>query len=237
MTERRDDERPGSRKCNRKSPVSREPADRICPLCRTSEGRPFHQDSRDYFRCPVCSLVFVLSHQFLSSEEEKANYDHHENSADDPRYRRFLSRLFVPLSQRLAPHSRGLDFGSGPGPTLSVMFEEAGHSMQIYDPFYSPDIEPLQQQYDFITASEVVEHLRHPRTELDRLWACLKPNGVLGIMTKRVNDQDAFSRWHYKNDPTHICFYSLETFQWLATYWRAAMTVSGNDVVLLAKSG
>jgi len=52
-----------------------------------------------------------------------------KNSPDDPRYRAFLSRLFIPLNERIAPESCGLDFGSGPGPTLSVMFEEQGHTM------------------------------------------------------------------------------------------------------------
>lgn len=216
--------------------MNHETADPVCPLCRISKASPFYQDSREYFRCPVCSLVFVLPRQFLTPEEEKSVYDHHENSSDDPRYRRFLSRLFVPLSQRLVPDSFGLDFGSGPGATLSVMFEEAGHSMKIYDPFYAPDVKPLQLHYDFITASEVVEHLHHPRRELDRLWSCLKPNGSLGIMTKRVIDQEAFSRWHYKNDPTHVCFFSIETFRWLAEHWCATLTVPENDVVLFAKT-
>jgi len=109
--------------------------------------------------------------------------------------------------------------------------------MRIYDPYYAPDTEWLQQQYDFITASEVVEHLRQPRVELDRLWSCLKPNGVIGIMTKRVLGRDAFSRWHYKNDLTHVCFFSTETFVWLADYWGAELTVVGNDVVVFRKGG
>lgn len=178
----------------------------------------------------------MLPHQFLSDQDEKSIYDTHENSAEDLGYRRFLDRLFLPLSQCLLPQSCGLDFGSGPGPTLSVMFEEAGHSMKLYDLFYAPDTRVLQQQYDFISASEVVEHLHHPRRELERLWSCLKPNGVLGIMTKRVIDQAAFSHWHYKSDLTHVCFFSIETFEWLANHWQAALTISGNDVVLLTKT-
>ncbi len=180
-------------------------------------------------------MVFVLPDQFLSPEAEKAVYDQHQNSPDDVAYRHFLGRLFEPVSQRIAPHSTGLDFGSGPGPTLSVMFTEAGHTMRIYDPFYAPDTTPFQQHYDFITTSEVAEHLHQPRQELDRLWSCLKPKGVLGIMTKRVEDQAAFSLWHYKNDPTHVCFFSMETFAWLAAYWGAELTVCGKDVVVFRK--
>ncbi len=212
------------------------PAAQRCPLCQTANGRPFDQDSRAYFRCPVCALVFVLPHQFLSPQEEKSVYDLHQNSADDPGYRRFLGRLFTPVSQRLPPHSHGLDFGSGPGPTLAAMFEEAGHSIEIYDPFYAPEIKRLQQQYDFIVATEVAEHLHQPGPELDRLWSCLKPNGLLGIMTKRVINRDAFSRWHYKRDPTHVCFFSIETFQWLADHWQATLTVPATDVVIFTKT-
>lgn len=225
--------------------MSAEPVNWPCPLCQVLEARPFYHDRSernrqgvgiDYFRCPVCYLVFMLPHQFLSANEEKAVYDLHENSPHDLGYRRFLGRIFKPISQRLSRHSSGLDFGSGPGPTLSVMFEEAGHSMRIYDLFYAPDIQLLEQEYDFITATEVVEHLHHPRQELDRLWSCLKPNGLLGIMTKRVIDQEAFSRWHYKNDPTHVCFFSVGTFEWLANYWGARLTVLGKDVVLFTKT-
>ena len=218
------------------SPVNHETFDLSCPLCQVSAASPFFQDHRDYFRCPECALVFVPPQQFLSAEEEKAVYDQHENSADDPAYRQFLNRLFKPLSQQLQANSYGLDFGSGPGPTLSVMFNEAGHSMANYDCFYAPQNSLLQQQYDFITATEVVEHLHHPRQELDRLWSCLKPRGSLGIMTKRVLSQEAFSHWHYKNDPTHVCFFSLETFQWLANYWQAALTIPEKDVVIFSKT-
>lgn len=209
--------------------------DQLCPLCLTSEGRPFYQDKREYLHCPVCTLVFVLPYQFLSPKEEKSEYELHENFTDDPGYRRFLARLFGPLSKRLAPNSYGLDFGSGPEPTLSEMFKEVGHSMEIYDPFFAPEIKVFQQQYDFIVASEVVEHLHYPRQELDRLWSCLKPKGSLGIMTKRVIDREAFSRWHYKNDPTHVCFFSIDTFRWLADHWSAILTVPQKDVVLFIK--
>jgi len=196
----------------------------------------FYQDShRDYFRCQICNLVFVPSAQFLSAEDEKARYDLHQNSPDDQDYRRFLSRIFIPMQELLAPGSRGLDFGSGPGPTLSKMFEEVGHSMAIYDHFYARNSSVLEKQYDFITATEVVEHLHNPKKELDRLWACLKPGARLGIMTKLALDREAFARWHYKNDPTHVCFFSRLTFEWLAAQWQAELTFADKDVILFHK--
>ncbi|MCF6225472.1 MAG: class I SAM-dependent methyltransferase [Xanthomonadales bacterium] len=207
-----------------------------CPLCESNDSRPYYRDKREYYRCPSCFLVFVLAQYHLTSAEEKAVYDQHENSATDPGYRKFLGRVFDPLSQHLCPQSNGLDFGSGPGPALSLMLEEAGHSVQIYDPFYAPDRALFKLKYEFITATEVLEHLHFPGKELDLLWSCLKQDGVLAIMTKRILDHSAFASWHYKNDPTHVCFFAIETFQWLARKWDAALKVQTNDVVMLIKN-
>ncbi len=207
-----------------------------CPLCGAAGAQPFSEDKhRHYRRCSNCHLVFVPAAYRVSAEREKAEYDLHKNSPGDPGYRRFLGRLFVPLQKRLAPGSFGLDFGSGPGPTLSVMFEETGHRMAIHDAFYAPETHVFSERYDFITATEVFEHLHRPGFELERLWGCLKPGGCLGVMTKLVRDREAFAGWHYKNDITHVCFFSRETFQWLAHRWGARLEFHGDDVILLTK--
>ena len=82
---------------------------------------------------------------------------------------------------------------------------------------------------------QVVEHLRDPQKELERLWTCLKQGGWLGIMTKSVARQEEFSQWYYKNDPTHVCFFSRETFVWLAHQWNAEVIFAEGDVVLFRK--
>ncbi len=212
------------------------PSPPTCSLCGSSDVTPFHRDARrEYARCRQCRLVFVPPQFWLDAAAEKACYDLHQNSPDDPRYRQFLGRLFVPMVEKLEPRSRGLDFGSGPGPTLSVMFAEAGFPTAIYDSFYAADRSVWDRRYDFVVASEVVEHLHRPLTELQRLWDVLRPAGWLGIMTKRVLDEAAFARWHYKADPTHVCFFASETFAWLASRWGAEWQAIGADVVLLRK--
>ncbi len=200
------------------------------------ETELFHQGRRRrYFRCRNCQLTFVPKAFHLAPIDEKSHYDLHQNSPDDQGYRRFLSRLFEPVGCRLAPGSSGLDFGSGPGPTLSVMFEEAGHRVVIFDQFYAPDRSCLSSKYDFVTASEVIEHFRDPAMELERLWGCVKPGGVLGLMTKMALDAEAFAAWHYKNDPTHICFYSLKTFEWIGHKFSWRLEVIDQDVVFFYK--
>ena len=105
--------------------------------------------------------------------------------------------------------------------------------MSLYDPFYRPDTKPLESRYDFICATEVVEHLHRPGEELERLWGMLHPGGYLGVMTKLVLDAGAFARWHYKNDPTHVCFFSRDTWAWWSGQHNAELSIVGADVILL----
>ena len=172
-------------------------AHQICPLCRSSSVcNYFSEPKRNYLQCQICSLVFVPSFQFITAEEEKSHYDLHQNHPDDQGYRRFLNRVLVPMKEKLKPGDSGLDFGSGPGPTLSLMFEEQGFPMKIYDHFYADDSYVLQKEYDFITATETVEHLHHPKTDLEKLWKILKPGGFLGNMTKLVIERESFANCH-----------------------------------------
>ncbi len=206
-----------------------------CPLCLATPLIDFHRDKRrDYYQCLNCALVFVPPDQHLDPAAEKAIYDLHQNQADDSGYRRFLSRLALPLLNQLPSGTCGLDYGCGPGPVLAAMLEAAGHKMTIYDPLYAPDPTALQQCYDFVSCSEVVEHFRQPALEFQRLFALLKPGGILAIMTKRVIDQAAFTGWHYKNDLTHIAFYSDATFDWLAKRYQAQVSYWGPDVAIFS---
>jgi SAM-dependent methyltransferase len=207
-----------------------------CILCHTkSADTYFTADGYDYLHCSVCDLIFVKPGQRLDPDEEKSRYDLHENDPSDPHYREFLSQLFDPLSAKLKPGSFGLDFGSGPGPTLHVMFEEAGHHMNIYDPFYANHPAVLEHSYDFITTTETAEHLFHPRKEFDRLWKILKPGGYLGMMTKIVPSLNEFPDWHYRKDDTHVTFYSEKTFAWIARLYHAEFEIFGERTVIFKK--
>jgi len=207
-----------------------------CPLCSSEDLDLFFEDKkRIYWRCFYCELVFVPSHYWLSPEDERATYDLHENDPQDQGYRQFLSRLSTPLLERLDSKEKGLDFGCGPGPALSSMIEEEGPRMDLYDPLYHNNPSVFDKKYDFICATEVVEHLRNPSKEFAALFKMLRQDGWLGIMTKLVIDKDAFKKWHYIRDMTHICFYSQSTFEYLARHFNAGLDFVANDVILLNK--
>ncbi|MCL9782887.1 methyltransferase domain-containing protein [Vibrio sp. S4M6] len=208
-----------------------------CPLCQSTDTRHYHSDKRrDYFQCFDCQLVFVDPKQRLAPAEEKAEYDLHENDASDIGYRKFLSRLVNPLANKLVANSHGLDFGCGPGPTLSLMLSDLGHTTALYDVYFYPDKGSLHNQYDYVTATEVIEHLYHPGAVWQQWLGLLKMGGWLGLMTKLVKDVEAFSKWHYKNDLTHVVFFSRETFEFLAKRDKLHLEFIGNDVILLRKT-
>ncbi|EAS62952.1 class I SAM-dependent methyltransferase [Photobacterium angustum] len=209
-----------------------------CPLCHSEQHGVFVEDkNRCYFRCQQCALIFADPEAQLSPEQEKAVYDQHQNNPDDMGYRQFLGRLATPLVERLPTGPLdGLDFGSGPGPTLSIMLEEMGYNMAIYDPYFAPDPSVLTRQYDFVTCTEAIEHFNQPAKEWGLLLSMIKPGGWLGLMTKLATDAEAFTRWHYKNDPTHVSFFSRDTFRFLAQRDGLEVEFVGNDVILLRKT-
>ncbi|MCE9686067.1 class I SAM-dependent methyltransferase [Shewanella sp. AS16] len=210
----------------------------ICPLCHGMDSHLFHRDKRRaYFQCRRCQLVSVPAGYHLSAAEEKAEYDKHDNWLDDPGYRRFLARTLNPLLTRLSPGARGLDFGCGEGAVLSRMAQEAGFEMSNYDLYYARNDALLERSYDFVTLTEVIEHVADAAALLTLLDGLLARGGVLAVMTKRVLSQEAFGRWHYKNDPTHINFYSVASFEWLAAQLGWRLEIVEADVVFLHKPG
>jgi hypothetical protein len=209
-------------------------ADSACPLC-SGASEPFYRSDRDFLRCGTCALTFVPAGQHALPADERARYETHRNSPQDAGYRAFLDRLLAPLAARLAPGARGLDYGSGPGPTASVMMRERGFVMSDFDPFFAPDEGALRATYAFVTCTEVVEHLRRPAETFARLDALLEPGGALGVLTGVLEDDAAFPSWWYHNDVTHIAFYRPETLVWIARRFGWSLERFGRDAMVFLK--
>lgn len=209
-----------------------------CPLCGASATGPVHlAHGRRFHDCPGCRLVFADRTELLPPAEERARYETHENDPADPGYRAFLDRLAGPLTERLAPGAHGLDFGSGPGPTLSRMLTERGYPTADWDPFFSPDPAPLERTWDFVTCTEVVEHLHHPAETFELLSHLVRPGGWLAVMTTVLTDDLDFGEWWYARDPTHVAFYRPETLEWIAERYGWALERPSGNVALFRVVG
>lgn len=189
-----------------------------CPLCKSSNYYEFLLVKEPYFKCSHCDLVYMDKKNYLSTEEEVTHYNFHQNSPLDENYRNFFRPMFDDLISYFPESSKGLDYGCGPGPTLSVMLEEMGHTVDIYDIHYYPN-NSISNNYDFITMTEVIEHLPNPSNVLQFLKARIREDGILAIMTYFMDDIKDFKNWHYRRDPTHKCFYTKKTASFIANIY------------------
>lgn len=198
-----------------------------CPLCTSQDlvtnehKNHFNQLANKisilrYYECLECRLISLDPAHHLSSAEERARYELHQNSPHDLEYREFLNRLLVPLLAGLRPGMRGLDYGCGPAPTISVMLHEQGYQVENYDPFFFPRHFKSTEQFDFIICTEVIEHFYTPAQEFEQISTLLKKDGIFALMTQVLEEKLDFEDWWYRRDPTHVSFYQPSTFEWLA---------------------
>jgi hypothetical protein len=204
----------------------------FCRLCGALT-RAFYTESRAprripsprrYELCPNCDLVQVHRSDLPTFSRERTRYEEHRNS--DRRYHDYLcefaQRRIVPLIGRSGHRGRleVIDYGSGPVAALAPVLRDLGLRVFGYDPFFGPFREPPSQSGDIVVLHEVVEHFSRPGSALPRAVAAMRRCGFLVVEAQtRPPDAAAFARWTYRQDPTHVAFYTRETFAHIARRW------------------
>ena len=208
----------------------------ICIVCKNKKAAVFKNiKQKRYWKCVYCEAIFLDKEFYLSSNDEYKHYLTHNNDVNDPRYKKFLSNLMLPLIERMKLNSKGLDYGCGPGPALSLMLREKGYQMFNYDPFFHPKKSNLLKKYDFISCSETVEHFHNPFYEFTRFNELLNDGGIIGIMTNFHSKENIFENWYYIKDPTHVVFYSKNTFLIIAKMFKWDCEFLNNNLVFFKK--
>lgn len=148
-----------------------------------------------------------------------------------------------------------LDYGSGKYPNLSKLMEwnlNDCNSNQIekqiiifksynYDKYYQNVEELISQNnynhYKVITATEVIEHFTNPLENFTLLYNLLASGGILLITTELTTESiiSNFSKWWYKNDITHICFYSIKTLEYLAFKLHLKLLFANTNLIIFQK--
>jgi len=212
----------------------------VCPLCNTKlPPQFFHQDKkRTYYQCNRCDLVYVDNASLPKLCEEEREYALHNNHFDDPGYLAFLSRPLQAAINALScrpEHATALDFGCGPAPVLAALLSRQLAEVSYFDPLFFPRALHSDKQFDLITCTEAIEHFHTPQKEWQHFMQLLSPAGVLVIMTKRVISAERFANWHYKNDPTHVSFFSESTFRFLASEWNLMVSFPSADIAVFKR--
>lgn len=209
-----------------------------CPLCESEQiSLKLTKPTKEkYWDCHSCGLIFLDQDFHLAPSAEEARYRTHNNDVTDIRYQKFVSPIVDYIANNLPTTSRGLDYGAGPGPVISVLLQEMGYDMTLFDPYFWNDQHALTKSYDFIVCCEVVEHFYSPAKEFQRLKSLLKSNAQLAIMTDLYSDEIDFDSWYYHRDPTHVVFYRSRTFEWIKNHFafKDSLKAHGRALVLLA---
>lgn len=130
---------------------------------------------------------------------------------------------------------QGIDIGCGVTPVLALQLNSLGFTMAVYDKYFADYPDNMTQTYDLIVSTETIEHIWEAKQTWAKWVSCLKDNGVMVIMTKRVTSKEAFAKWHYIHDPTHICFYSEVTARYLADLHKLDVAFYSNDIMLFTR--
>jgi hypothetical protein len=187
-----------------------------CLLCNTSNTDLFyHYKDRKFYHCKTCGSVFISRAELPSKVAEKERYLAHQNNIADSGFQKFVSPIVTAVQQNQTKEQTGLDFGAGTGPVISKLLGDSGYTMTLYDPFFHPDTSVLDANYNFIVCCEVIEHLHQPLQEFKLLKRILKETGVLYCMTDLLPEKEAFKTWYYKNDFTHVIFYTPQSLEWI----------------------
>jgi len=182
-----------------------------CRLCgELTENLSIQVGGRSYSRCERCRCI-QMDQQYLPNPElEKKRYLHHQNNSDD--YRSYLSGRVEIFKTHLKDVFLHLDYGSGPNPILTEIFEKKEIESYSYDPIFNPNSDLLNKRYDLITLIEVAEHFHQPLKEFLKLGNMIKERGKIVIMTQLIPlDLLDYSEWWYMRDMTHTFFYSIES--------------------------
>ncbi|CCQ90613.1 putative Methyltransferase type 12 [Nitrospina gracilis 3/211] len=213
-----------------------------CPLC-TAPTREFaHNPQREYRLCETCQLISVPPHSHPSREEEEARYREHENSLDNPGYVAMFMDKIRHIKEHGPQAKTALDYGCGYEPVLATLLEREGYRAEKYDSIFFPGL-PEGKHFDVVVSTETFEHFHNPAREMERICGLLEPGGFLAVMTRFYTEMSpepnasSFLNWYYQRDPTHVCFYRLETFNWIGrTYGFKRVFDNGKDFVILQRT-
>lgn len=199
-----------------------------CVFCSNNNLNIYVIKEKKYFFCTNCKGVFLDKNNFINEEQQKNRYLLHKNTLENSGYKSFLLNFLNPILSYIT-ENKGIpndfsifDFGSGPNPCMLQLIKEKINNgilpkctkYYCYDKFFTPEKKLIH--CDLCLCLEVVEHFEDVKEGFKELYKCVKKNGFLAIGTSLIPPnftEEDFKKWWYKEDLTHVSFYSLESLQ------------------------
>lgn len=191
----------------------------------------------NYYFCDNCDYIFKNQDSILSLEEEKQRYTAHNNTIENLKYVEY----FKDFVEQIIPYINGkvgLDYGSGHGNVLEYVMENFfDYDIDSYDKYFNYDI-TLKNKYDFVICTEVIEHIQNPIEFIKIIDSYLSSENEIVFKTQFRNmSEEEFYKWWYIRDDTHIGFYNMKTFEYIAKIFDYNIIFSDNNsIVVLRKN-
>jgi len=205
-----------------------------CKICNTDvESFEDIEQKKTFFHCSNCELIFLDKDFYISTKNEKNQYDQHNNSLENEGYVKMFNDFLDFTLEGLHVKS-ALDFGSGPTPVLAELLRRRGLHVEHFDKFYQPNKIYEKKTYDLITSTEVFEHLENPKEVLKLLSKHINTNGIISLMTLfHTNKKEDFLKWWYRRDPTHITFFTPKNIEIMANECSLKVLKTDNKRVII----
>lgn len=190
-----------------------------CKICNNSTASITDTKTQKiYHKCSECCYIFLDEEFYIDNVREKKHYDKHHNSFESLGYVKMFEDLIEEfVSEHKKSIKTALDFGCGEGEVLPILLERSGIACDRYDLFYFPNKVYEGKKYDLILSTEVFEHLQNPLEVFKKLLLHVEKNGYILLMSAfHPNSDEEFLKWWYIRDITHIGFFNIATFEYIA---------------------
>lgn len=213
---------------------------RSCRLCEGQTSVVF-KDTRVFFACTTCGLIFSDCH--LTEQEKQAHYIGQYNNGFNWEHEACYFINFFPRGKK---DLKILDYGSGGG-YLANELKNVGYAVDCYEPMFHGEFNRSQNSglYDFLILNEVIEHVEDLISVLNNIYYSLKLGGQVliktaitdNIISDPYNFEHNFREWWYKDDLTHISFFSTLTYEFICANMFTSFEIVQQDIlsVLLQK--
>lgn len=192
---------------------------KTCKICSNKTEKIIDKKtSKEYHKCATCSYIALHESFYVDGVRERAHYDKHHNTLESLGYVKMFEDL---VSEFILPYKdsikTSLDFGCGEGEVLPIVLEREGIKCDRYDLHYFAEKIYKDKEYDLILSTEVFEHLPNPLEVFIELLSHIKKDGYILLMSAFHPDNDEeFFKWWYIRDITHIGFFNMRTFSYMA---------------------
>lgn len=215
------------------------PIKRCCRIC-DNDAFMFFYVSRAFYLCKNCGFIFTDC--TLTLEEIKKHYQSQYLNAFD--WDKEAITLLEIVNFAVKPR-KILDFGSGSG-LLADELRSMGLEVDTYEPMQHGDFrsEDYNNSYDLVILNEVIEHITDVLKIIGYICPVTRPGGIIFISTCMtdaiINEPDKFHElfgsWWYKDDQTHVSFFSQLTFEYICAmkndYQLKMIAACQNGVIL-----